>query len=93
MDDKELQALITERDAFRAVLEGAGYNNLDALAGMSADTCRMIGEDAKSATAKVTDQRDELLNALNDLLNRFNSSELTMETLENAKSAIARASE
>lgn len=62
--DVGLKILVNERAAFRSVLEGAGYNNLDALCGMSDDTCRMIGEDAKAATLKIIGQRDELLSAL-----------------------------
>lgn len=45
------------------------------------------------ANAKLIAAAPDLLEALTDLLTRFNSSELTIETLENAKAAIAKATQ
>jgi len=45
------------------------------------------------ANIKLIAAAPDLLIALNNLLTRFNSSELTMETLESAKAAIAKATE
>ena len=40
----EVQALRAERDSFRAVLEGAGYGDIDGIAKNTVEQSRLLGE-------------------------------------------------
>jgi hypothetical protein len=43
----------TDRDRYRAVLEGAGYQNIDDLSRLTVEQCRMVGEEMQRRTIKV----------------------------------------
>jgi hypothetical protein len=43
----------TDRDRYRAVLEGAGYQNIDDLSRLTVEQCRMVREEVQRRTIKV----------------------------------------
>ncbi len=53
--------LIAERDVYRAVLEGAGYSQLDNMVKLGPDYARRIGSAAASLTMCIQQERDRLV--------------------------------
>lgn len=57
----EIERLTKERDSFRAVLEGAKYGNIGAIANQSAEVSFMLGSIVATKTKRLITERDEAL--------------------------------
>ena len=54
----EVERLTKERDSFRAVLQGAEYGNIDAIANQSAEVSFMLGSTVATETKRIIRERD-----------------------------------
>lgn len=63
-DTVTLEQLTRERDTFRAVLEGQGFNELDKLGTLGAEGGRKIGEQAQANATQLIHERTLLADAM-----------------------------
>jgi hypothetical protein len=85
-----------DRDSFRAVLEGAEYQNIDHFTQMTTDECRAVGVQAMLVTLEIIRKRDVLLEAMRKLhksLQELNdcgdAGRMVQDDVETARAAIA----
>ena len=63
----QLSRLRTERDAYKAVLIGGEYRNVEDLPYMGIEFCTLLGEGARNSTLLIIEEKDKLVYRVEEL--------------------------